>query len=229
MKTLVLLLTAALLSSGPAAASGEAVADIGPFQFEHGGRIEDMRVGYSLHGHLDAARDNAILLLPPTSGTRHSYDALIGPGKPFDTDRFMVITVDSIGGGLSSRPSDGLGERFPRYTIRDMVAAEGRLVHNVLKLKHLRAVAGASMGSFQALEWAIRYPDSTDRLVLVAPAARSDAHFRSIVRGIETILTVDDRGWSATARLRRCSCRGCGVTLTWFDAAKRQIGRRSKR
>jgi homoserine acetyltransferase len=58
------------------------------------------------------------------------------------------------------------------------------------------------MGSFQALEWAIRYPNSTDRLVLVAPAARSDAHFRSIVMGIETILTGEDRGWSATARLR---------------------------
>jgi hypothetical protein len=123
MKTLVLLLAAALLSSGPAAAAnGDRVADIGPFQFEQGGRIKAMRVGYSLHGHLDAARDNAILLLPPTSGTRHSYDVLIGPGKPFDTDQFMVITVDLGGGRLSSRPSDDLGERFPRYTIRDMVA-----------------------------------------------------------------------------------------------------------
>lgn len=114
----------------------------------------------------------------------------------------MVITVDPIGGGLSSRPSDGQRERFPRYTIRDMVTAEGRLVQDVLKLKHLRAVAGASMGSFQALEWAIRYPDSIDRLVLVAPAARSDAHFRSIVTGIEAILTGSDRGWSASGRLR---------------------------
>jgi homoserine acetyltransferase len=87
MKALVLSLAAAFLSSGPAAAAnGDAVADIGPFQFEQGGRIEAMRIGYSPHRHRDDARDNAILLLPPTSGTRHSYDVRIGPGKPFDTD-----------------------------------------------------------------------------------------------------------------------------------------------
>jgi homoserine O-acetyltransferase len=115
MKTLALLLPVALLSSGAAAAArSDRVADVGALQFEQGGRVEAMRVGYSLYGHLDAARDNAILLLPPTSGTRRSYDALIGPGKPFHTERFMVITVDPIGSGLSSRPSDGLGEPFSR-------------------------------------------------------------------------------------------------------------------
>lgn len=190
-------------ASSPSSAAGvDAIAEVGPFQFEQGGGIADMRVGYCLHGLLNAARDNAILLLPPTSGTRHSYDALIGPGKAFDTERFMVITVDPIGGGLSSKPSDGLRDSFPHYTIRDMVAAEERLVHSVLKLDHLRVVAGASMGSFQALEWAVRYPDSTDRLVLVAPAARSDAHLRSIVDGMAAILDGDGERWDARPRLR---------------------------
>jgi homoserine O-acetyltransferase len=161
-----------------------------------------MQVGYSLHGHLNAAHDNAVLLLPPTSGGRHSYDALIGPGKPFDTDRFLIITVDPIGGGASSNPADGLGAHFPPYTIRDMVAAEARLIHDVLKIEHLHAVAGASMGSFQALEWAVHQPIPIDRLVLVAPAARSDAHFRAITDGMEAVLGGNDPHRSAAARLR---------------------------
>jgi homoserine O-acetyltransferase len=99
----------------------------------------------------------------------------------------MVITVDQIGGGLSSRPTDSLGERFPRYTMPDVVAAEWRLsITSSSSSTFVRSPA--SMGSFRALGWAIRYPNSTARPVLVAPAARSDAHFRSIVMGIEAVM-----------------------------------------
>lgn len=205
MRKLGLVVAATVLALGAtqaAAAEGDAVASIGAFRFEEGHQIAAMRVGYSLHGHLDPAHDNAVLLLPPTSGGRHSYDALIGPGKPFDTDRFLIITVDPIGGGASSKPADGLGAHFPRYTIRDMVTAEARLIRDVLKIEHLYAVAGASMGSFQALEWAVHQPIPIDRLVLVAPAARSDAHFRAIADGMEAVLGSEDLHWSAAARLR---------------------------
>lgn len=205
MKRLGLFFATAVLALGAAQAAaeeGDAVASIGAFQFERGRQIAAMQVGYSLHGHLNAAHDNAVLLLPPTSGGRHSYDALIGPGKPFDTERFLIITVDPIGGGASSNPADGLGAQFPRYTIRDMVAAEARLIHDVLKIEHLHAVAGASMGSFQALEWAVHQPIPIGRLVLVAPAARSDAHFRAIADGMEAVLGGNDPHWSAAARLR---------------------------
>ena len=202
MMLLKLILAAAILWPMPAsAAATDAVAQIGAFRFEDGGQIPAMRVGYSVQGRLDAQRRNAILLLPPTSGDRHTYDALIGPGKPFDTDHYFIITVDPIGGGLSSKPADGLGPHFPRYTIRDMVAAEARLVHDVLKIDRLHAIVGSSMGSFQALEWAVREPASTDRLILVAPAARSDAHFRSIVTGMEAILAPPAMGWSDAQRL----------------------------
>jgi homoserine O-acetyltransferase len=150
--------------------------------------------------------------LPPTSGNRHSYDGLIGPGKPFDTDRYLIVTVDPIGGGLSSKPGDGLEARFPHYNIRDMVEAEARLVHDVLKIDHLHAVAGASMGSFQALEFAIRYPTSLDRLILVAPAARSDAHLRSIVSRLEATLKDGSGTPSDPARLHEAAA----VFMPWL-------------
>jgi homoserine O-acetyltransferase len=183
---------AATVAAAPAA--DERVAEIGAFAFEHGGRLARMRVGYATWGHLAPDRGNVVLLLPPTSGTRHSYDAWIGPGRAFDTDRFFVIAVDPIGGGRSSQPGDGLGSAFPRYTIRDMVEAQRRLLSG-LGIDHLHAVAGASMGSFQAVEWGVGHPDAMDRLLLVAPAARSDAHLRSIVEGMAQTLTANPH-WS---------------------------------
>ena len=87
-----------------------------------------MKVGYVTWGKLNAAKSNAILLVPGTSGNRHSYDAHIGPGKTFDTDKYFVIGADPIGGGTSSQPKDGLGTGFPQYTIRDMVRAQHEMI-----------------------------------------------------------------------------------------------------
>ncbi|MBE7190335.1 alpha/beta fold hydrolase, partial [Jatrophihabitans endophyticus] len=142
--------------SAPASPT-EATFDIGPFAFERGGRVEAMRVGFVSAGRLNPARDNAVLLLAETSGHRHSYDALIGPGLAYDTDRHFVVVVDPIGGGASTGPGDGLGRAFPPYTIRDMVRVQHAFVTKGLKLDGLAAVGGSSMGSFQALEWGILF------------------------------------------------------------------------
>ena|SRR5829696_2064839 len=69
-----------------------------------------------------------------------TYNSFIGPGKALDTDKYYVIAVDGIGDGLSSQPKDGLGIRFPRYTVRDMVRAQHDLV-----TKHLGIVLPSSM------------------------------------------------------------------------------------
>lgn len=186
----------------------EATFDIGPFAFEQGGRIETMRVGYVSAGDLNAARDNAILLLAETSGHRHSYDALIGPGLAYDTDRFFVVVVDPIGGGASSKPGDGLGRAFPPYTIRDMVRVQHAFVTKGLGLAGLAVVGGSSMGSFQALEWGILYPSFARRLILIVPAARSDNHFAAICDAFEAMITLDPdygRGGPAEQGIRRAA------------------------
>lgn len=178
-----------LLFAPPASAQVyEHVADIGGFTFEQGGTLPSMKVGYATWGKLSNDRSNAILLLPPTSGTRHSYDELIGPGKPLDTNRYFIIAVDAIGGGTSSKPTDCLGTHFPAYSIRDMVAAQRRLVGEVLRIDHLYAVIGASMGSFQAVEWGVTHPSMMNRLILIAPAGRSDGHLASIVDAMEATM-----------------------------------------
>ena len=169
----------------------EATASLADFRFESGERLDRLTIGYTTHGSLNAARDNAILLMPGTANTRHSADGYIGPGQALDTDKHFIIASDAIGAGTSSRPSEGLGGGFPRYTVRDMVHAQHRLVTEVLGLPSLKAVAGASMGAFQALEWAIHYPTAARGGVLMVPAVAAGNIFRSIVASLIAIIKAD--------------------------------------
>jgi homoserine O-acetyltransferase/O-succinyltransferase len=171
----------------------EMVYQLGRFVFEEGGEIPDMKVGYVTWGTLNAAKSNAILLLPGASGNRHNYDAHIGPGKTFDTDKYFVIGADSIGGGTSSQPKDGPGTAFPHYTIRDMIRAQHEMIAKGLGITKLLAVGGASMGSLQAVEWGINFPDTMNGLIMIVPAARSDHHFAAIVDALVAMITLDTK------------------------------------
>ena len=181
----------AMLAAGSAAAQTEAVHTIPRFTFENGAVMENMRVGYTTWGRLNERRDNAILLVPGTSGGRHAYASYIGPGKAYDPDRYFIIGADPIGGGNSSSPANGLGPDFPRYSIRDMMRAQHHLVTEGLGLQRLLAVDGGSMGSFQGLEWGVHHPDMMRGLILWVPAARSDRRFQTIVDTVEAMITLD--------------------------------------
>jgi homoserine O-acetyltransferase len=161
------------------------------FEFEDGSVLPELRVAYETHGKLNAGRDNAILLLHGTSGNRHSFDPMIGPGKTLDTDKNFVITVDAIGSGDSSSPKDGLGQDFPRYTIRDMMAAQHALVTRGLELTTLRAVGGSSMGSFVALEWGIHHPEMVRSLILLVPSPKAEANFQLTVDLMTSVIALD--------------------------------------
>jgi homoserine O-acetyltransferase/O-succinyltransferase len=175
----------------PAAAQTEAVHIIPRFTFENGAVMENMKVGYVTWGRLNERRDNAVLLVPGTSGGRMFAASYIGPGKAFDPERHFIIGADPIGGGNSSKPADGFGPDFPRYTIRDMVRAQHHLVTEGLGLRRLLAVGGSSMGSFQGLEWGVTFPEVPRGLILWVPAARSDRRVHAIVDTIEAMITLD--------------------------------------
>ena len=163
------------------------------FEFENGSVLPELRVAYETHGNLDPGRDNAILLVHGGSGNRHAFDPIIGPGKTFDTDKYFVITVDAIGGGASSSPKDGLGQDFPRYTIRDMMAAQHALVTRGLELATLRAVGGTSMGSFVSLEWGIHHPEMVRSLILLVPSPKAEANFQLVVDLMTSVVALDPK------------------------------------
>lgn len=159
---------------------------------ENGTTIASVTVAYETYGTLAPDRRNAVLVCHALSGDAHAagkhapgdsktgwYDLFIGPGKAFDTDHYFVICVNVLGGckGSTGPASDnpqtgkpyGLG--FPVVTIRDMVAAQRKLVAH-LGIDRLLAVTGGSMGGMQALRWAVDYPDVVASCIPLASAAR---------------------------------------------------------
>lgn len=176
------------------------------FRFESGATMADMTVGYVTHGELNSRRDNMVLVTPGTANTRHSFDGYIGPSEALDPEQYFIVAVDAIGAGTSSKPADGLGGRFPHYTVRDMVRAQHEFLTHAFNLSatRLRAVVGASMGAFQALEWGIHFPDSVEDLVLLVPASRASNVFKTVVGQMVRIIELD-QNWEEGAGRRPLS------------------------
>lgn len=189
MKTLLFL--ALGLCAAVAANAETQIFNAYDFEFESGSVLPELRVAYETHGNLAPGRDNAILLVHGGSGDRHAFDPVIGPGKTFDTDKYFVITVDAIGGGASSSPKDGLGQDFPRYTIRDMMAAQYALITRELELPTVRAIGGYSMGSFVSLEWGIHHPELVRGLVLLLPSPKAEVDFQLAVDLTTSVIALD--------------------------------------
>lgn len=142
------------------------IARLGEFKFEKGGVIPDLRISYVTHGKLNAAKDNAVLVLHGFGGNHHLIDHLIGPGRAFDTDRYFVICPDTLGATQtgyehSTSPSNsGLKMKFPQYNQRDMVEAQHRLVTQALGIERLLAVSGVSSGAAHAVQYAVSHPQA---------------------------------------------------------------------
>ncbi len=167
-----------------------------PFVFEtpYQGKVESipvLDVGYEAWGN---PKHPCILVMHALSGNTHCTDleypeddnrswwsAMVGPGKPVDTNRYYVICINMLGGcggtsgPASTNPDSGepYGLHFPVVTINDMVRSQRKLL-DTLGVKRLHAVIGGSMGGFQALVWPIEYPDFVERSILVASSAYSN-------------------------------------------------------
>ncbi len=148
------------------------------FRFKSGEALPVLKLHYTTIG--TPVRDNAgivrnaILIMHGTGGTGNNFLApqfagvLFGPGQILDATRYFIILPDGIGHGASSKPSDELHARFPRYTYEDMVRAQHELLTEKLDVDHLRLVMGTSMGGMQTWLWGETYPDFMDALMPLA-------------------------------------------------------------
>ena len=167
---LVLFSLAAAAANYPPPAESDFV--IHNFRFKSGESLDELKLHYTTLGSLRG--DNAVLIMHGTGGTGKGFlsdqfaGVLFGPDQLLDATRYFIILPDGIGHGKSSKPSDGLRDRFPHYDYDDMVAAQYRLVTEGLGVKHLRLVAGTSMGGMQTWVWGEMYPDFTDALMPLA-------------------------------------------------------------
>lgn len=166
----------------------------GDFRTESGEVIPDLTICYETWGRPNPFGSNAVLLTHGSGGDRTRMGPYVGPGRPFDPDRYFVIAVDAIGAGLSTRPSStGMGRRFPRITIRDMVRSQCLLLTQELGLTSLRCVAGPSMGGYQAIEWAVTYPAFVKSAVCIIGSAQRTAHQAAIGAAVKAAIAADPR------------------------------------
>jgi homoserine O-acetyltransferase len=118
--------------------------------------------------------DNAVMVLHGTGGTGKQFlapqfaDELYGPGQPLDIRKYWIILPDNIGHGASSKPSDGLRMRFPKYDYDDMVEAQHRMLTKGLGVTHMRLIMGTSMGCMHSFVWGEMYPSFASALMPLA-------------------------------------------------------------
>lgn len=175
------------------------------FHFSDGSVFPALRIHYTVLGHprRDASGKvtNAVLILHGTTGSGRGFLApafageLFGPGQLLDTATHYVILPDGIGTGASSKPSDGLHARFPRYGYGDMVTAQHRLVTDGLGVNHLLLVMGTSMGGMQTWMWGERYPDFMDGLVPLASVPTQIAGRNRMMREMVSQSIRGDSAW----------------------------------
>jgi len=186
-----------------------------------GKTIKNVRVGWESYGTLNEDKSNVILITHYFSGTSHAagkysendaqpgyWDALIGPGKAIDTNRFYVVSVDSLAnlnayddnvittGPATINPETGKpwGLDFPVVTIRDFVNVQKALLES-LGVSSLYAVVGPSMGSMQAIDWASAYPEWVPRMISVIGTGESDAWTTAALEHWATPIRLD-KNWN---------------------------------
>ncbi|GLR79935.1 E22 family MetX-like putative esterase [Azospirillum oryzae] len=165
-----------------------------------GGTIKNVRIGWESYGKLNEAKDNVILVTHFFSGSSHAagkykaddaapgyWDSIIGPGKPLDTDKYFIISSDTLvnlspkdpnvvtTGPASINPDTGkpYGMSFPIVTIQDFVNVQKALIDS-LGIKTLQAVMGGSMGSLQAFEWGADHPEMVKRVIAAIGGPETD-------------------------------------------------------
>jgi len=178
---------------------------IGNIALESGEILEDVTIAYQSWGELNSNKDNAILVNHAMTGWSDVpgwWPSMVGPGLPFDTDKYFVVCPNVIGGcqgstGPSSIAPDGkrYGSRFPSLTIRDMVDAEIKFT-DAIGITKYRLAVGPSLGGMRALEWAVQHPDRVGAICTIGSSAvatgdqigtasiqiraiKSDPHFNS--------------------------------------------------
>jgi homoserine O-acetyltransferase len=183
-----------------------------PFRFFNGGLIPRLDIAFETWGELDAKRSNASLIMTGLSPSAHAassdsnpepgwWEAMIGPGKPIDTEHNFIVCVNSLGsckgstGPASINPQTGTQYRlsFPDLAIQD-IAAAGKLVLDELCIEQLRCLIGPSMGGMSGLALMQQQPDIARHFLAISTAARAEP-FAIAIRSLQREMIVRDPHW----------------------------------
>jgi homoserine O-acetyltransferase/O-succinyltransferase len=198
-----LIVTPARAADFPAPAEADFV--VRDFRFGSGETLPAVSLHYRTIGtpQRDASGvvRNAVMILHGTGGTGAGFlsqtfgGELFGAGQVLDATKYFIILPDGIGHGKSSKPSDGLHARFPKYTYDDMVRAQHAMLVDGLKVNHLRLMLGTSMGAMHCWVWGEIYPDFVDGLVPLASAPTQIAGRNRVMRTMIMDSITHDPAW----------------------------------
>jgi homoserine O-acetyltransferase len=175
------------------------------FHFVSGETLPELTIHYTTLGKpvkdKNGKTTNAVIIMHGTTGsgrnflTRQFAGGLFGPGQLLDASKYFIILPDGLGHGKTSKPSNGLHMKFPKYTYDDMVAAQYSLVTVKLGINHLRLVMGTSMGAMHTWVWGYTYPDFMDALMPLASLPVAIAGRNRMMRKMAISLIEMDPAW----------------------------------
>ena len=220
-----LVVAASLDAQGPTGGI-EGDFEMRDFKFTDGSTLPVLRIHYTTLGRPKKdARGvvrNAVLILHGTTGSGRGFlsrnfgGELFQPGQPLDTTSHFIILPDGIGTGKSSRPSEGLHAKFPRYGYEDMVTAQYRLVTEGLGVNRLLLVMGTSMGAMHTWMWGERYPDFMDGLMPLASLPTQIAGRNRMMREIVSKSIREDPDWNNGEYTKPPRGLMAGLTILWI-------------
>jgi homoserine O-acetyltransferase/O-succinyltransferase len=196
------------------------------FHFTSGETLPELRIHYRTLGKASKGADglttNAVLIMHGTTGSGAQFirpefaGELFGPGQPLDAAKFFIVLPDDIGHGKSSKPSDGMHDKFPRYGYRDMVEAERRLLVDGLGVHHARLVMGTSMGGMHTWLWGELHPEFMDALMPLASlptqiSGRNRAWRRIVIDAIR-----NDPAWAGGDYKTQPPALRTAAEMLWF-------------
>src|SRR5213082_2473995 len=233
MKSLIRICAAALLLAGartiipadyPPPTEGDYT--IRDFRFASGETLPELRIHYRTLGKVEKDAQgktrNAVLIMHGTTGSGAQFirpefaGELFRKDQPLDATKFFIVLPDGIGHGKSSKPSDGLHAKFPRYGYRDMIEAQYRLLTEGLGVNHARLVMGTSMGGMHTWLWGETHPEFMDALLPLASlpsqiSGRNRAWRRIIIDAIR-----GDPGWNGGEYKTQPPSLRIAAEMLWF-------------
>ncbi len=177
--------TLLLISSFLFPQSEQRFAEIGNLELLNGSTLFNCKIGYRTFGKLNPDSSNVVIYPTWFGGTSEHISGLIGKGKIVDSSKYFVIAIDALANGVSTSPSNSKlqsGNNFPEITIDDMVNSQYKMLKEHFGFKHIHAIIGGSMGSMQALQWIVSYPNFISKAIPYVASPRRSTYDRLIMQ-----------------------------------------------